>query len=109
MERIVRARKFVQGEFYRAKALQELGDDKLAKEALANGKEVQKEVRQSTRVNEVEFVSFNDEEKVVNAALLDKYGNSIYDNNDTLQLVPLSIQLGDMLKIDHESKVGGRS
>ena len=44
MERIVRARKFVQGEFYRAKALQELGDDKLAKEALANGKEVQKEV-----------------------------------------------------------------
>ena len=43
-------------------------------------------------------------EKVVNAALLDKYGNPIYDNNDALNLVPLSIQLGDMLKIDHESK-----
>ena len=49
-------------------------------------------------------MSFNDEEKVVNAALLDKYGNPIYDNNDALNLVPLSIKLGDMLKIDHESK-----
>jgi hypothetical protein len=110
-ERIRRARKFVEAESARAKVLRLSGDDNLADAAIANARTVNEELKEATKVNEVEFFQDVEGTEEFYVPNLDEFGVPVDENARSSSVVMLSklhytvqsVRVGDCLKIDKES------
>ena len=107
LERIARARRFVKAEFQRSKALRAAQDDVLAEAALKNSRHVQEELKEITKVDEIQFMNSDGFEDFFYVPKLDEFGAPLDENfqanslilskeNYTIQ----SVHVGDCLKLD---------